>query len=185
MNTNDDDQELLKRFVSEQDEMAFKLLVERYQQPLYQFIWRHVGNQDDALDLSQKVFLQVFSKAEQFRSESKFKTWLYQIAINLCKNHFRGKDRQRIADVELEELELESEQSTMNEVEKIQEQTHLFNAVKSLPDKQRTTLELRLYQEYTFAEIAEIMNCPVGTAKANYHHAIKSLKNTLRDQDYE
>ena len=81
-NTADNDQALLSDFAATGDETAFRELVRRYQQPLYQFIWRRIGHEDDTIDLCQKVFLQVFSKAEQFRGEAKFKTWLYQIAIN-------------------------------------------------------------------------------------------------------
>ena len=178
----DNDEQLLSRFVAEGNESAFKELVRRHQQPLYQFIWRRIGHEADAIDLVQKVFIQVFTKAEQFRGDAHFKTWLYQIAINLCKNHFRTRDRQRIDDIELEDLRLQAETHTLEDVAELEEQHFLNKAIMQLPEKQRTTLELHLYQGHTFLEIADIMGCAVGTAKANYHHAISAMRNLLGDK---
>ena len=183
--TAEDDKALLSRFSRHGDEGAFKELVQRHQQPLYQFIWRRVGHEHDAIDLCQKVFIQVFTRAEQFRGEASFKTWLYQIAINLCKNHFRDRDRQRLDSVAIEDLELHAREETMDCIAELEEQNLLYNAVTHLPDKQRTTLELHLYQGHTFAEVAAIMHCPVGTAKANYHHAIVSLRKILGEAGNE
>ena len=183
--TADDDQALLSRFAREGDETAFKELVRRHQQPLYQFIWRRIGHEHDAIDLCQKVFIQLFTRAGQFRGEASVKTWLYQIAINQCKNHFRARDRQRIDNVAIEDLELQANEQTMDSIAELEEQNLLYNAVTQLPEKQRTTLELHLYQGHTFVEVAAIMDCPVGTAKANYHHAILALRKKLGDSDNE
>jgi len=176
------DVQLLSCFTTDGDEVAFKELVNRHQKPLFQFVWRRIGHEADAIDVVQKVFIQVFTKAEQFRGEANFKTWLYQIAINLCKNHFRSKDRQRIDDVELEDLELQADTRTLEDVAEVEERGMLNKAVMQLPEKQRTTLELHLYMGHTFLEIAEIMGCAVGTAKANYHHAIAAMRNIVGDQ---
>ncbi len=183
--TADDDQVLLSRFARDGDETAFKELVRLHQQPLYQFIWRRIGHEHDALDLCQKVFIQVFTRAQQFRGDASFKTWLYQIAINHCKNHFRARDRQRIDSVAIEDLDLQANEQTMDSIAELEEQNLLHHAVTQLPDKQRTTLELHLYQGHTFVEVANIMDCPVGTAKANYHHAILTLRKKLGDRGNE
>ena len=179
-----DDTTLLKRFI-DGDDTALTRLVAKYQKELYGFIYRHVNNRADAEDLTQKVFVNVFLKAGQFGERSSFKTWLYQIAINQCKNHYRSRDRQRLDDVELETLDLADDEDYAMEFEKAQKQRLLREAVDTLPTKQRMTVRLRLYQDCTFPEIAEIMAASVGTAKAHYHQAVVSLRKTLQKEEYE
>ncbi|MGD8594051.1 MAG: RNA polymerase sigma factor [Gammaproteobacteria bacterium] len=179
-----DDKQLLILYI-EGDESALTHLVERYQKELYGFVFRQVGNHADAADLTQKVFVNVFLKADQFNGDSSFKTWLYQIAINQCKNHFRSKDRQRLDDVELESLPLVAEENFELELEMAEHQLLLRQAVDRLPAKQRMTVRLRLYQECTFVEIAEIMTASVGTAKAHYHQAVTTLRKILKKEHYE
>ena len=176
-----DDAELVHTF-GDGSEQAFKELVRHYEAPLYRFVWRQVRNHTEAADLCQEIFVKVFLKARSFRGESSFRTWLYQIAINQCKNHFRSRGRERLEDVEIETLPLADGPSS-DAAEAAQEARRLRAAVEALPPRQRDTLELRFYQDCTFAEIAEIMSCPVGTAKANYHHAITSLRKRMRGQE--
>jgi RNA polymerase sigma-70 factor (ECF subfamily) len=179
-----DDKQLLFQFI-QGDESALTQLVERYQKELYGFVFRQVGNHADAADLTQKVFVNVFLKAEQFNGDSSFKTWLYQIAVNQCKNLFRAKDRQRLDDVEVDSLPLVAEENFELDLETAEHQRLLREAVDQLPSKQRTTVRLRLYQECTFAEIAEIMTASVGTAKAHYHQAVTTLRKILKKEQYE
>jgi len=179
-----DDIQLLTRYIKG-DESALTQLVVRYQKEVYGFVYRQVGNHADAADLTQKVFVNVFLKAEQFNGASSFKTWLYQIAINQCKNHFRGNDRQRLDDVELESLPLIEDDDFVSQLETAEQQRILRRAVDRLPSKQRMTVRLRLYQECTFVEIAEIMAASVGTAKAHYHQAVTSLRKMLEKEHYE
>jgi RNA polymerase sigma-70 factor (ECF subfamily) len=179
-----DDKQLLFLYI-EGDESALTQLVQRYQKELYGFVFRQVGNHADAADLTQKVFVNVFLKADQFNGESSFKTWLYQIAINQCKNHYRSKDRQRLEEVEVESLPLVAEENFELAVETAEQQRLLRQAVDRLPSKQRMTVRLRLYQECTFVEIAEIMTASVGTAKAHYHQAVITLRKMLKKEHYE
>lgn len=176
--TEPDDAELVQAFAGG-SEQAFKELVRHYEATLYRFVWRQVRNHAVAADLCQEIFVKVFLKAGSFRGESSFRTWLYQIAINQCRNHFRSRGRERLEDVEIETLPL-ADRPASDAAEAAQEVRRMRAAVEALPPKQRDTLELRFYQDCTFAEIAEIMSCPVGTAKANYHHAITSLRKRMR-----
>lgn len=179
-----EDKQLLLLYL-EGNESALTQLVQRYQKELYGFIYRQVGNHADAADLIQKVFVKLFLKAGQFQGSSSFKTWLYQIAINQCKNHFRSTSRQRIEDVEVEALPLEVEEDFTLELETAEQRRILRQAVDRLPSKQRTTVRLRLYQQCTFAEIADIMAASVGTAKAHYHQAVTTLRKMLEKENYE
>lgn len=171
-----DDLALVRAFLSG-SEHAFKELVARHQMRLYAFVWRQVRDHADTADICQRVFLQVFLKAKGFRAEAEFRTWLYQIAVNLCKNHFRTRARTPVDAMDPAAL---AEDCTADEAAPAYDTEQLRDAVHSLPDKQRMTLELRFYQDCTFAEIAEVMSCPIGTAKANYHHAVTNLRRKLR-----
>jgi len=180
-----EDKDLLSDYIGG-DEKALTILVQRYQRELYGFIYRHVGNQVDSEDITQKVFVNLFLKADQFSGKSTFKTWLYQIALNQCKNHYRSNDRRKISDdVEIEHLPLISQDSYVEDLETQQQQGKLRNAVSRLPEKQKMTVQLRLYQECTFPEIAQIMSGSVGTAKAHYFQAIASLRKMLKEENYE
>lgn len=152
----------------------------RYQTKLYSFVWRQVLNHAETADLCQKIFPKVFLKVREFRGDSSFRAWLYQIALNECKNYFRSKGRQHLDDVEIDTLPL-LDCPADTHAEPVQESQILRAAIDALPEKQRHTLELRFYQECTFAEIAAAMSCPVGTAKASYHHAITALRKRTRE----
>lgn len=176
------DDVLLSSFLHKQDETAFKTLVSRYQRQLYNFVWRHIGQHEDVADICQQVFIQVFRKAEQYRGEASFKTWLYQIAINQCKNYYRSQARHPVDPVDPAELNAQTE-STAYELVNGDEERQIFNrAITHLPDKQRQTLYLHLYQDCSFQEVANILGCPTGTAKANYHHAIQTLRKRLNPE---
>jgi RNA polymerase sigma-70 factor (ECF subfamily) len=173
-----DDAELL-RASAQGDREAFTALVTRHQQGLYAFVWRQVRNHAETADICQQVLVKVFLKAAGFRGDAAFRTWLYQIAINHCRNHFRARARERVApDVDLESLPAEAE--AVDDPAAAGDADNLRQAVAALPPKQRQTLQLRFYQDCTFAEIATIMSCPIGTAKANYHHAVTTLRRQLR-----
>jgi RNA polymerase sigma-70 factor (ECF subfamily) len=129
------------------------------------------------------AFVKVFQKAAQFRGEARFKTWLFQIAVNECKNFYRGRERQRIDDVELEMLPEPDDCALEERAGTAEEQRLLRSAVARLPEKQRITLQLRLYKDLTFGEIAATMGCPVGTAKANFHHALNGIRKLLRPEN--
>lgn len=179
------DKRLLDDFLAG-DEAALMALVEYYQKELYAFICRQVGNAADAADLTQKVFVNVFLKADQFNGDSSFKTWLYQIAVNQCKNHYRSQDRQRIDDVAIDDLSLQSTGSSSEDEVIIDEERRLLReSINRLPNKQQLTVRLRLYQECTFAEIAQIMSSSTGTAKAHYHQAVQSLRRMVKEVVYE
>jgi len=174
-----DDQQLLERFLAG-DEAAFEELVKRHQRDLYQFIWRYVRRHADTADLCQAVFVQVFVKAKQFRGQASFKTWLYQIAVNACKNFFRSEDRRRIDDVPMDGTQTVTDHG--DTVTLTARQQRLQAAIAQLPPKQRLTLQLRLYQDLSFSEIGQVMECPVGTAKANFHFAVVTLRKLLEHE---
>ncbi|MFV2056275.1 MAG: RNA polymerase sigma factor [Thiohalomonadales bacterium] len=179
------DSDLLHRYL-DGDDTGLERLVKRYQADIYRFIYRMVGNEADAADLSQKVFVKLFLKAGTFQQQSSFKTWLFQIAVNQCKNHYRSNDRRRIDDNQTDIERLGESGYDAIETYSCQEQRKLLmNAVDKLPERQKATMKLRIQMDCTFKEIAEIMTISVGTAKAHYHQAVTSLKHCIKDNDYE
>ena len=169
----DDDLELLDR-VASGDREAFDELVRKHQKPLFSMLYRMVSDADDAADLLQKTLVKAFTGIQAFERRSSFRTWLYQIAINLAKNLYR--DRSRAGKVSLDDVIIRRDPKTLESLIRKEARTNLYRALTSLPEKQRLTVMLRVQQQKTFDEIAGIMKCSVGTSKANYHHGVQKLK---------
>ena len=159
------------------DEAAFEELVTRHQKTIYDLAYRMLENHADAADLAQRTFVQAFLHHQAFKRESSFRTWLYQICMNLCRNAIRDRARRTHEDVH--ELELADSQDILAEVAGAEQKDRLGHAIRALPTRQREALVLRVYHNHAFAEIGTIMSCSEGTAKANYHHAVDRLRRVL------
>ncbi len=178
----DEDLDLVRRAAAGERE-AFDDLVMKYQKPLYSLLYRMVSNREDAADLLQKTFVKAFTGLSSFEQRSTFKTWLYQIAINLAKNVYR--DRSRVEHVSIDNVILRKNPRTLETLIEKERRILLRQALAGLPEKQRITLLLRIQGEKKFEEIAAIMECSLGTAKANYHHAVQKLKAVMGGGDKE
>ena len=176
----DEDLALLDRFAGG-DRDAFDELVLKHQKPLYSLLYRMVSDQEDAADILQKTFIKAFTGIRGFERRSSFRTWLYQIAINLAKNLYR--DRSRAALVPLDDVVIRRDPKVLESLIHKESRDHLHRSVAGLPDKQRLTVMLRFQEQKTFEEIAGAMKCTVGTAKANYHHGVQKLKDLFRETD--
>jgi RNA polymerase sigma-70 factor (ECF subfamily) len=173
----DEDLALLDRFAAG-DRDAFNELVLKHQRPLYSLLYRMVSDKEDAADILQKTFIKAFTGIRGFERRSSFRTWLYQIAINLAKNLYR--DRARAALVPLDDVVIRRDPKVLESLIHKESRDHLHRAVAGLPDKQRLTVMLRVQEQKTFEEIAGIMKCSVGTSKANYHHGVQKLKELFK-----
>jgi RNA polymerase sigma-70 factor, ECF subfamily len=169
----DDDLPLIDRCIAG-DREAFDQLVLKHQRPLFSMLYRMVSDADDAADILQKSFVKAFTGIGGFERRSSFRTWLYQIAINLAKNLYR--DRSRAGKVSLDDVIIRRDPKTLEGLIKKETRERLYQALTSLPEKQRLTVMLRIQEQKTFEEIAGIMKCSVGTSKANYHHGVQKLK---------
>jgi len=175
----DEDLDLISR-TRTGDQEAFDQLVLKYQKPLYSMLYRMVSDHDDASDLLQKTFVRAFMGLGSFEQRSSFKTWLYQIAINLAKNVYR--DRSRAEFVPIDDVIIRREPRTLENLIQKENRLLLKRSLGGLPEKQRMTLMLRIQDEIKFEEIATIMQCSLGTAKANYHHAVQKLKLLMQER---
>ena len=155
---------------------AFAQLVERHQTTIMKAALRITRDLSAAEDVVQESFIKAFQKLHTFEGRSSFKSWLYQITLNTARNKIRANKRENVS---LENFVL----STDGHIEAQLHRASVFEMIKSeideLPEKQRQAISLRVFDDLSFREISEIMNCPYDTAKANYRHALMKLKSKL------
>lgn len=173
------------------DAEAFDLLFRKYGPPLLNFINRIIGDRDRAEDLLQETFLRVFRHLARYRPQARFSTWVYRIATNLCYNELRARRRHRLVSIDgSERARIESSLSGSGRqsddphalVVLDEEVRRVEEAIRSLPENERIVLVLRFYNEHTYAEIAEILACPLGTVKSRLHAAVRRLRQAIREE---
>jgi RNA polymerase sigma factor (sigma-70 family) len=170
------------------DEAAFKKLVDDYQVMVYNTALGIVQNEDDADDITQEVFIQVFRSVSSFKGDSKFSTWLYRITIGKALDHEKKKKRKKrfgfvqslFGGHEEVDMQLAEFDHPGVKLEKKERANELFNALKQIPDKQRTAFTLHKLEGQSYQEVAEIMNTTLyaveslmGRAKANLRKELK------------
>jgi RNA polymerase sigma-70 factor (ECF subfamily) len=173
------------------DEAAFETLYRRYEKPIFSFIYRMVLSAADAEDLCQETFIKVIRAKKKYRKTAKFKTWLFNIALNLCRDRTRrmkfrshlslnsaafsqDNDEIRMQQSVCDPLSDPTKRAQTNEMKALVQQ-----AFTKLPQQERAVIILRQYHTMKFSEIAEIMNCPVGTAKSLNHRGCEKLMKAL------
>lgn len=155
---------------------AFDLLVERYQRSVYRLCYRYVNNHQDANDMAQEAFLKAYRGIGRFRGDSSFSTWIYRIAVNTCLN-FRAS-RKPTTD-ELPIGLADGTAGALDHLQRDEQARKVREAVTRLPEKQRATLILKIYEDLTHEEVAGILGASVGTVKANLFHALGNLRKLL------
>lgn len=161
------------------EEGAFDALVHRYKKDVYRLAYRFAGNAEDAHDLAQDAFLKAYLSLSDFRGDASFKTWIYRITMNLSINHVRSAAVSRKSDVPAEELDPAKSGKILSSILSSEMGDRLREAIDMLPPRQRETLVLKVYHDLKYTEIAEVMGCSVGTAKANFFHAVGHLRKAL------
>lgn len=154
---------------------AFEALVDRTYRMIYRLAARMVGHPEEAKDIAQEVYLRSYQALPGYRGEASPATWLYRIAVNVCLDHQR---RQRPQEP-LEEGLSAGNPSPLDASLAAESARRLARSVMALPPRQKATLVLRIYHGLSFHEIAELLGSPVGTVKANYHHALVHLREVL------
>lgn len=181
------DDELVTR-VQRGDKRAFDLLVLKYQHRIVKLVSRYVRNPADALDVTQEAFIKAYRALGNFRGESAFYTWLYRIAINTAKNHLSALGRRpREADVtgpDGDALSLDELQSDLDTPEKsllVDEiKQTILRTMAALPEDLRTAITLREIEGLSYEEIAEAMDCPIGTVRSRIFRAREALDAQLK-----
>ena len=172
------DGDLVKRFQNG-EEQAFDELVKKHYSTTHNLLVRLSGNIMDADDLCQETFIRVYRSLRKFKAKSQFSTWLYRIATNVANSHHRKeKVRQLLSFGNDPETMAVDEPTEPRELD-----PEMWDAINSLPQKQKMVLTLRIFQELPFKVVASILNMSENSAKVNYHHAIQRLKESLGEKE--
>lgn len=164
------------------DRGAFDLLVARHRRDVYRIAYRMTGNHEDADDVAQETFLRAFRSVGAFRGEASLKTWLFRIAMNLAINIGRSRATRRTEALDPTAHGQSGASDPPAGERRLlarEEADRVRGAVASLPPRQKQVVLLRMYEEMPFHEIAEVLDCPIGTAKANFFHAMNNLRKAL------
>ena len=173
-----DDAALVQAFQAGRRE-AFDVIVERHRRPVYLLCRRFVHNHEDATDLAQDVFVRAFKGLGRFKGDAALSTWLHRIAVNAGLNRVAVK-RPVEAPIEAASDIDARAADPLDEVLRGERAERVRRAIADLPPKQRATLVLRVFHEYSHEEIAATLGGSVGGAKANLFHALGSLRRRLK-----
>jgi len=171
------------------DAQAFSALLLRYKRQMYSFFLRQTGSTAVADDLFQELFVRVIKSADTYEKRAKFSTWLYRIARNLCIDHFRAAKHRNHASLDVPianesgrhriETIAADEQNAEGQVDGHRFREDLATNVTRLPDEQREVFVLRMINQLSFSEIAEVVSAPEGTVKSRLRYALSALKSNL------
>lgn len=177
----DDDFSLIKRFIDGEEEI-FDELVRRHKEKVRNIVYLTLNDRDAVDDIAQDVFITVYRSLKNFRFESQFTTWLYRVTVNKCKDHLRRKNIRKIVlpfkDTQEDPgYEISPESSDTKEI--------IQQAISKLPDKMRIPLLLKDIEGFSYQEIAETMQCEIGTVKSRIFRAREGLKKILQPLEEE
>ncbi len=186
--SRDTDRQLVER-VRAGDANAFNFLVLRYQHRVAGLISRFVQNPQEIEDIGQETFIKAYRALSLFRGDSSFYTWLYQIAVNTAKNYLASRNRRlMLASVEIDEAEhgdvapaLRDMDDPESELAMEHLQAVIDAAIGELPEDLRTAFTLREFSGMSYEQIAEVMDCPVGTVRSRIFRAREAIDRKIRE----
>lgn len=170
------------------DTESLGVLVGRWEQPLYRFVYRLLPRQEDAFDVCQETFLRILKKSNRYKPGSRFSTWMYQIALNLCRDQARRRKRWGLIlaeghafDERLRPADPVSSSSfdPARNAERNELSQAVYRALGKLPPEQREVLILKEFEGLKFKEIAEILDCPESTIKSRMYYGLSGLRSAL------
>jgi RNA polymerase sigma-70 factor (ECF subfamily) len=182
------DEELLRE-VQAGDTDSLGVLVTRWERPLFRFVYRLLPRRDDARDICQETFLRILKKSHRFRKGSRFSTWMYQIALNLCRDQARRTkrwsrviaDTPSLPDRAAGPLAPESADPART-AERREMASAVLSALDRLPVEQREVVVLKEFEGLKFREIAEILGCPESTVKSRMYYGLNGVRSALTGQ---
>ena len=174
--------EALMVLLVEKDQKAFEILYDRYGKLLYNYFYRMLWrDKEKSRDFTQELFTKLVQKPHLFDQSRNFKTWLYSIANNMCKNEYAKNDVRRVAHAELKrDGEMVGGFEAQKNMDRKQFMEKLNEALQGLDEVKRTTFELRFHQDMSIIEISEAMQCSEGTVKSRLFYTLKDLNAKLK-----
>ncbi len=187
--TETTDQQLVKR-VQQGDKRAFDLLVLKYQHKIFGLISRYIRDESEIKDVAQEAFIKAYRALPRFRGESAFYTWLYRIAINTAKNYLVSRSRRPPGtDIDVADAEHFEGVSPLKDIENPENALYgnelkavVDRAMDALPDDLRTALTLREFEGLSYEDIADVMECPVGTVRSRIFRAREAVDKQVQAQ---
>ncbi len=181
------DQALVER-AQRGDKRAFDMLVRKYQQRIMKVLSRYVRDPMEVQDLAQETFIKAYKALPRFRGDSAFYTWLYRIAINTAKNFIVAQGRRPPqSDIDATEAETYEGESALKEYASPEREVlrdeikeTVFRAIDELPEDLKTAITLRELEGMSYEEIADAMECPIGTVRSRIFRAREAIDKKLR-----
>ena len=171
--------DLIKK-IAKGDKSAFEKLVSEYQSRIYSLCFGFLSNREDALDITQEVFIKIYRSASSFKSESKLSTWIYSITKNMCIDFLRKQ--KKYSHQELPNILPDMDTPSPQEIaEKAENRETVRSAVAALPEYHRLVILLREYEGLSYSEIAEILSISEGTVKSRISRARAYLLKILTE----
>ncbi len=170
------------------DVESFNQLVLRWERPIFALAYRVIGREEEARDVVQETFLRAFRGIGNFRGQAKFSSWVYRIALNLCRDWIRRERRAPILPTPegVDVIELAAEQGPVESIEDLVARNDLSKVVADLmtrlPEEQRTAIVLKEYHGMTFQEIADLQGVPLSTVKTRLYQGLSVLRRQLHQQ---
>ncbi len=167
------------------DTDSFNQLIQRWERPIYALAYRVIGHEEDARDVCQETFLRAYRALRGFKGQAKFSSWLYRIALNLCRDWIRRQRRSPIvaAPEGVDLIEAAAEQGPVESIEDLvcrqDAGRAIARAMEALTEDQRTAIVLKEYQGLTFQEIADLVGCPLSTVKTRLYQGLSVLRREL------
>ncbi len=180
------DEELVTRSMGG-DADSFNQLVVRWERPIYALAYRVLGREEDARDICQETFLRAFRALPGFKGQAKFSSWLYRIALNLCRDWIRKQRRAPVMQMpeDADPVEMAGERGPVESIETLVARRELSAVVEiamaRLPEEQRTAIILKEYHGMTFQEIADLQGCPLSTVKTRLYQGLTVVRKHLEE----
>lgn len=161
------------------DDKAFSIIVKKYEAQLIGVVTKYVHDLELAKDVVQEGFFKTYMSLSKYEGRCSFKNWLYKITLNTARNKIRSLKRHENLENKIFAEDCEIEENLIHDeiVQKLRE------LVQLLPEKQQQSLELRVFEDMSFKQVANVMDCPYDTAKANYRHAMLKIKDMFKQYE--
>ena len=184
--TEQTDSQLVER-VQRGDKRAFDLLVLKYQHKIVGLVGRYIRDSEEVKDVTQEAFIKAYRALPRFRGDSAFYTWLYRIAINTAKNYLVSRSRRPPdRDIDLSDGEFQPDSAVLRDVAgpegvlvKDQLEAVIYSVIENLPDELKVAVTLREFEGMSYEEIAEVMECPLGTVRSRIFRAREAIEKSI------
>ncbi|GHU43456.1 ECF RNA polymerase sigma factor SigW [Clostridia bacterium] len=178
-----DELRLIRKIQKNGNRIAADTLIRRYYDEIYRYVYRQTMDKDIAMDLTQEIFISMLSTIAHFDGKKAgFRTWLYKIATNKTVDYFRSRAVHRKQILVIDDLELADETDFIHQLEDADLVEQIMEYINELPAELQQIFRLKLYSEYTFTEIAELLSMPESSVKSKYYRLLRTLRREFQNE---